>query len=230
MAQPFTDAAWSRNAALIAQIHELPFNIELAAGTLDRARFANYIAQDSLYLRRYSHALAVCAAKAPTQDATDFFASSAHVAIEVERSMHAGFLDRLGVSKREVDDAEMSLACQAYTDFLIAACYERSYAVAAAAILPCFWIYEDVGRAIAGKAAADNPYQPWIDTYSDDAFAEAVRTAKRLTDDAAAAASDAERDLMHDAFTRSTQYEWLFWDSAYHLRGWPITSEAATSA
>jgi len=26
---------------------------------------------------------------------------------------------------------------------------------------------------------------------------------------------------MLGAFRRSTQYEWLFWDGAYHRRGWP---------
>jgi thiaminase (transcriptional activator TenA) len=27
---------------------------------------------------------------------------------------------------------------------------------------------------------------------------------------------------MHAAFTRATQLEWMFWDSAFRLEAWPI--------
>lgn len=220
----FTARVWRRNAGLIESIHGLPFNRELAEGTLDGERFRHYVVQDSLYLRRYGKALALCAARAPEQGATDFFARSAHGAIEVERSMHAGFLERLGLPKDTLEGAEPSLACQAYTDFLLAACYEQPYCVAVAAILPCFWIYGEVGTAIAARAGADNPYRAWIDTYADESFAAAVEEAKRLTDAAAEAAGEGDRVRMEAAFHRSTWYEWLFWDSAYHRRMWPAQS------
>jgi thiaminase/transcriptional activator TenA len=41
-------------------------------------------------------------------------------------------------------------------------------------------------------------------------------------DAAADAASPALRDRMHAAFTRATQLEWIFWDSAYRLETWPV--------
>ena len=28
--------------------------------------------------------------------------------------------------------------------------------------------------------------------------------------------------LMHRAFRRSCQYEWMFWDAAHRLEGWPV--------
>ena len=37
-----------------------------------------------------------------------------------------------------------------------------------------------------------------------------------------AAATEGARARMMDAFKRSSQYEWMFWDDAYHLRGWPV--------
>jgi len=219
----FSRQAWSDNAPLIESIHRLPFNEELALGTLSPERFTHYLAQDRLYLRRYGRALSLCAAKSPGEDAVDFFARSAHVAIAVERSMHAGLLDRLGVTERQLGEhGEMTPACQAYTDFLIAACYEQPYPVAVAAVLPCFWIYEDVGVAIAERSVGGNPFQPWIDTYSDESFADAVRKVIQLVDEAALNATEETRAAMSRAFRRSAQYEWLFWDSAYRLSGWPI--------
>ena len=90
-----------------------------------------------------------------------------------------------------------------------------------AALLPCFWLYWDVGCAIAQNAAADNPYRAWIDTYADPRFGEAVQSVIATADRAAATTTEAIRDRMHSAFTRATQYEWLFWDGAYNKRGWP---------
>ena len=47
---PFSEAAWQRTARLRQAIDALPFNTELAAGTLSRERFQGYIVQDALYL------------------------------------------------------------------------------------------------------------------------------------------------------------------------------------
>jgi thiaminase/transcriptional activator TenA len=220
-ATPFTEQAWAATSDLRRAIHALPFNCELATGTLSAERFRHYVLQDSLYLRRYSRVLALCAAKAPHEDAVATFADSAHGAIQVEQSMHAGFLEQFGVDAEDLEAAEMTPACRAYTDFLVASCYEGSFGVAVAAVLPCFWIYLDVGLAIDREAAADNPYRPWIDTYADDAFAAAVEKVKSLADEAAAAASPQERAAMLEAFRLSTEYEFLFWDSAWHQRTWP---------
>src|SRR4030081_3966116 len=61
----FSDEAWQQNAALREAIHRLPFNTELAAGTLSRERFRFYIVQDAIYLGQYARVLTVGAAKAP---------------------------------------------------------------------------------------------------------------------------------------------------------------------
>jgi thiaminase/transcriptional activator TenA len=120
-----------------------------------------------------------------------------------------------------VANAEPSPDCLGYTSFLLATAYHDPWEVLVAALLPCFWIYWDVGTRIAKQAATDNPYRAWIDTYSDDAFGEAVRNVIAITDRAAAATTSAIQSRMMTAFIRCTQYEYLFWDSAYHPRPWP---------
>ena len=117
--------------------------------------------------------------------------------------------------------AEPSPDCLGYTSFLLATAYHEPWEVLVAALLPCFWIYWDVGSAIAQRADAANPYRAWIDTYADEGFGEAVRTVIGITDRAAAATTPAVQARMLTAFVRSTQYEWLFWDGAYQQRGWP---------
>jgi thiaminase (transcriptional activator TenA) len=218
----FTDDIWQQTAALRRAIDELPFNRELAAGTLSRKRFKFYITQDKLYLDSYARTLAIAGARAPDLGAMDKFVGSALGALAVERALHGQFLEQFGMSEADILAAEPSPSCLAYTNFLIAAAHHGSWPVLVAAILPCFWIYHDVGVRIAAETVPDNFYQPWIDTYADDAFAASVREVIGITDRAAAGAGAAERDAMARAFVRSTQYEWLFWDSAYRLEAWPI--------
>ncbi|HQT78658.1 MAG TPA: TenA family protein [Rhodopila sp.] len=215
----FCDRIWQDTAGLRTAIHALPFNRELAAGTLDQARFRFYITQDALYLEQYARILVMAGARGPDGAALRLFAECALEAIAVEQALHADYLTRFGADPSR---AEAAPDCLSYTSFLLATAYHEPWEVLMAALLPCFWLYWDVGNAIARDAAPDNPYRAWIDTYSDEAFGNAVKAVITATDAAAEAASDGVRQRMATAFRRSCQYEHLFWDGAYQQRGWPV--------
>ena len=217
----FSDEAWERTRRLREAIHRLPFNTELAAGSLTRERFRGYILQDALYLGRFSRALAIAAAKAPDSDAMQSFAQSALRAVAVEQALHGQYLREFGIDPARIGEAEASPDCLAYTSYLIAAAYHEPWEVLVAALLPCFRIYWDVGCAIAQRAAPENPYRAWIDTYADERCGKAVETAVAVGDRAAVAVTATTRAAMLAAFVRACQYEWLFWDGAYQRRGWP---------
>jgi len=222
----FSEEAWERTEALREAIHSLPFNVELAAGSLDRDRFQAYITQDAIYLDRFSRVLAISAAKAPDTATMQSFAESALGAIAVEQALHSRYLQDFGVDPATIADAEPSPDCLAYTSYLIAAAYHDPWEVLVAALLPCFWIYWDVGCTIARTATPQNPYKAWIDTYADERFGNAAKTVIAIADRAAETTTPGTRDLMLAAFTRACQYEWLFWDGAYQRRVWPPIAEA----
>jgi thiaminase (transcriptional activator TenA) len=217
----FSEAAWQRTARLRRAIDELKFNTELTAGTLSRERFQGYIVQDALYLGQYSRVLAIAGARGPDAATLNAFGACALEAVAVEQALHERYLTEFGVDPARLVDAEPSPDCLGYTSFLLATAYHEPWEVLIAALLPCFWIYWDVGSRIAKQATADNPYRAWIETYADEGFGEAVRTVIGITDRAAAATTPAIQTRMMTAFIRSTQYEWLFWDGAYQRRGWP---------
>lgn len=218
----FSQAAWSRNARAYETIRTMPFNAELAAGTLSEARFKHYITQDAHYLMGFGRALTLAAAKAPSPERLIQFANSAEGAIVVERALHGSFFERYGITAEVFTDTPLSPACHHYVSYLLATAYAEPYEVLLGALLPCFWIYAEVGRDIHTRAAAANPYQAWIDTYAGEQFHEAVRATIEATDEAAALGSEMLRERMHRAFTRATQLEWIFWDSAYRLERWPV--------
>ena len=221
----FSEQAWQQTAPLRGAIHALPFNTELAAGTLSRERFQGYIVQDALYLGEYSRVLALAAARGPDSTTLRSFAESALEAVAVEQILHERYLTDFGINPSDLARAEPSPDCLGYTSFLLATAYHEPWEVLVAALLPCFWLYWDVGNAIARVAAPENPYRAWIDTYADAGFGAAVKAVIGVTDTAAAGASAIVRSKMTTAFVRCCQYEWLFWDGAYRQRGWPLAGQ-----
>ena len=157
----------------------MPFNTELAAGVLDRARFTHYITQDAHYLIGFGRALALAAAKAPQPDRIVQFAKAAEVAIVVERALHGSFFAQFGITPQIFAETPLSPACHHYVSYLLATAYAEPYEVVLGALLPCFWIYAEVGRDIHARAAPSNPYQAWIDTYAGEEFHIAVRADNR---------------------------------------------------
>jgi thiaminase/transcriptional activator TenA len=218
----FSREAWNRNAVLYETIRTLPFNAQLASGALSESRFKHYITQDAHYLVGFGRALALAAAKAPDADRIVQFAKAAEGALVVERALHGSFFKQYGITAQLFAQTPLSPACHHYVCYLLATAYAEPYEVLLAALLPCFWIYAEVGRDIHAHAAAANPYRAWIDTYAGEEFHAAVRAMIAATDDAAKEVNSPLRARMHAAFTRAAQLEWVFWDSAFRLEAWPV--------
>ena len=218
----FSTDAWALNAARYETIRSMPFNQELANGTLNRERFQHYMIQDAHYLIAFGRALAVAAAKADDADGLVQFSHAAEVAVIVERSLHSDFMQQFGVSPETFAGTPLTPACDHYSSYLLATAWSASYPVVLAALLPCFWIYAEIGRDIHSRAVHPNPYNAWIETYAGEEFHAAVRGVIETVDRVASKASPSTLTEMHKAFTRATQLEWIFWDSAYRLAQWPL--------
>ncbi len=199
-------------AADLKTIYGLDFIRALADGSLPEKDFAYYLAQDALYLNGYSRVLARVAAIAPTEAEQLFWAGSAQNCLEVESELH-----RTWLSTRTAEVAPGPVT-KAYVDHLLAASVSGSYGVLVAAVLPCFWLYAEVGETLfrqflTAGAPASHPYAVWLRTYADEEFAAATRQAIAYTDAAARAASKGERDAMTLAFLQSARYEVEFFDA-----------------
>ena len=219
----FCDRAWQNIATIYQAILEMSFIKELKAGSLERQIFQQYMIQDGIYLGEFARVLAIISAKAPQPDLQLQFAKSVSEAIVVERMLHESFFAEFGIETADALATEPSPTCLNYTNFLIATAFQRNFPIAVAAVLPCFWIYLEVGKHIYQTAATQaNPYQKWIDTYVDSDFEASVNYVVRVADEAAVTASTKELELMEKVFYRASQFEWMFWDSAYQLEQWKI--------
>ncbi|MEZ0092757.1 thiaminase II [Streptacidiphilus sp. EB129] len=217
----FSHELWESGEAVYREILEHPFLLGLADGTLPRAAFRHFVVQDSHYLRDYARALAVCAAKAPTEQDVRAFADDAVGALAAEQGMHAAFMDDLGTGEPG-GDAEVLPATRAYTSYLLATVYGGSFAEGLAAVLPCYWIYARVGAELLAKSSPDPLYARWIEAYGDESFQSVVRRVLELTDRIGAELSPAERRRAAQHFALTSRYEWMFWDAAWRAERWPV--------
>ncbi|GAA2093283.1 thiaminase II [Microlunatus panaciterrae] len=218
----FSAELWQSGAPVYVQILRHPFLAGLADGTLSRAAFSYFLIQDSHYLRAYSRALALVAARSPAEDTVRMFAQHASEAIEVERELHGGLLAQLGLGADAVDDAGPGPTTTAYMSYLTAVCATGSYAEAVATVLPCYWIYRDVGRELLRRSSPDPLYRTWIETYGSAEFDAVVEAVLTVTDALGDQVGPAERQRCHQHFAATTRYEWMFWDAAHRQLSWPV--------
>lgn len=213
----WSDSAWEAARPVYEKILEHPFVRALADGTLSAERFRFYLRQDALYLDGYARRLAHIAARLGRKEHTEAFLRFAADGIAVERALHEQFLGGEHPAPEEI-----SPACLLYTSVLESQA-TAPVEVEAAAVLPCFVVYQRVGEAIhAQQQGTENPYRQWIETYADPAFAASTAEATAICDALADAAGNATRRRMTDIFVRCTRMEWLFWESAWQLETWKI--------
>jgi thiaminase (transcriptional activator TenA) len=212
------DAAQPIWAAILAH----PFLRELGDGTLPHDRFLYFIRQDYLYLFEFARVLCVGGSKAEDLDTLEMFAKHAANTVAVERVMHTGFIQRLGLPADQLLHSERTPTTQAYTRHLLAVAREGTLSEIVAAVLPCYWIYLEVGRHLATCQPADPIYRDWIKAYGSETFATLVQQQLNLVDRLGARAPADETRRMTEHFIQSSRYEYLFWDDAYRLVAWPV--------
>jgi thiaminase/transcriptional activator TenA len=216
----FSTDAWSAIADIRGAIDELPFLTRLADGSLDHEVFRHYLTQDALYLADYGRVLAAAASQSTDPDDLIFWAQSARTTVVVERELHAAHVADLA----DLAGATPSPTCRAYTAYLWSLAGGGCYPALVAGILPCFWIYDDVGRRMRERVGdpGGHAFGDWIATYGDPEFAASTARAREIVDRVAAESSPAVVARMHEAFTTAARYEWMFWDAPMRLEAWPV--------
>ena len=222
MSDSFTGQLWRGAAGIYAAILAHPFLAGLTDGSLEQDAFAFYVVQDALYLRGYAQALAEVATRAPDTAGLEMFARHAADVIAVERALHGSLLSELGVDPASAEAAEPAPTTLAYTSYLLAAARGGSYAEGVGAVLPCYWIYWEVGKELMRRGSPNPRYQQWIRAYGAEEYGDAVRDVITVADGLGPGLAPSERALVHRHFRTTSRYEWMFWDMGYRKQSWPL--------
>ncbi|HLH72114.1 MAG TPA: thiaminase II [Chloroflexota bacterium] len=222
MATQFTIELWASIAPLYAEILDHPFVQGLISGKLSDSAFRFYVIQDALYLRDYARCLTIAAAKSPDDRWCEMFAEHAKGALVVERSLHESFFQDWGLSEADVYRSPLAPTNLAYTSYLLRVAYGSPFEELLGAVLPCYWIYWEVGKALQARGSANLTYQRWIDTYASEEFGTVVQQVLEVINQAVADLPESRRARVREHFLTTSRYEWLFWDAAYRQENWPV--------
>lgn len=222
MDQRFTSQLWEQIGSIYEAILEHPFVVGLTDGSLPEDRFRFYAVQDALYLRDFAKALAAAGARAPRDEWTEFLATHARDILVVERVLHDSFFSDWDLTPEQVYATPAAPTTLAYTSYLLRVAHGGSFEEAAAALLPCDWIYMRGGQELEERGSPNPVFQRWIDTYSAEEFGETVQGLLEIVDGAAQGVPASRRGVMGHHFRVSSRYEWMFWDMAWRQEQWPV--------
>lgn len=205
--------------------HRHPFVRGIGDGTLDLERFRFWIRQDYLYLIEYSRLLALAAARAPDLDTMRRFADLVHDTLHQEMDLHRSYSADLGIPAAALEQEKMAPTTRGYTDYLLRTATVGDFAELVAALLPCMWGFNEIGRRLADHGLPDDEhYARWIKMYASDEFTAVVDWLRELTDRISMNLPSASWDRMRDVFLTSSRYELSFWEMAWKMETWPQLS------
>jgi hydroxymethylpyrimidine/phosphomethylpyrimidine kinase len=214
-AGPWTAAIWQAGAEITAQVSGGAFVRSLVDGTLPAEDFGFYLAQDAQYLRTYSRALAGLAAGASDASEGADWACAAQTAVLGEAELHR---DWLGAHPDASGTNRPGPVTSAYTDFLLARTLGEDHVVGVAAVLPCYWLYAQVGADLP-EIPSDHPYREWLRTYQDPDFARSTSTALQHLEHALEAAGPEARARAARTYLLACRHELEFFDQALRREG-----------
>lgn len=218
---------WSTSAFFAAEpvvdaVLAHPFVEGLAKGTLEKDVFLWYLAQNAPYLESYALSFEALGKRLPEADR-----ALARRWIEETLATLAWTKDLYGRLAGHPLEAspwrEASPTLRLYADFEAVAAARGDPAVAMAALLPCFTMYQHVGRHVARiRVLEGNPYAEWVSGYGTPEYDETVALAVGLADRLASEASPEIRGRMTKAYLTSCRLEWMLWSAAMKKESWPL--------
>ena len=200
-----------------------PFVKGIADGTLPLDRFRFYVMQDAYYLTHFAKVQAIGAVKAPDLATTRSFAHHAEQTCAAEMALHESFMELLEVTKEDWDAFEPSPSAYAYVSHMYRSS-EGNLADVLAAILPCYWLYYEIGENLKNAEPEHPIYKRWIETYGSEWFGELVEEQISRMDNLAEGLPEQRRKELKERFRRSSYYEWNFWEQAWKKETWTVKS------
>ena len=213
-----TDRMWTEAKPVYDATLRHPYLQGLADGSLPKASFQFYLLEDAKYLRAFSEALIVLAKKAPRRTWAATLRKHATEAIDAETRLHQSLLASYGVAAKPGMAAPTNYA---YTNHFQIAVERGSFAEGLAALLPCYWIYWEVGKELVKRGSKDKDYQRWIDQYASASYGATVREVLAMMNAEAARLPELQCRRAIDLFAISARYEYMFWDMAWRRERWP---------
>ncbi|MGH3981896.1 MAG: hypothetical protein ACRDSN_05690 [Pseudonocardiaceae bacterium] len=146
--------------------------------------------------------------------------------------MHRSYSVDLGISVADLEREKMAPTTRGYTDFMVRTATVGDFAELLAALLPCMWGFNEIGRRLAGRGLPNaERYARRIEMYASDEFTSLVDWLRELADRISTNLPGASWDRVREVLLTSSRYELSFWEMAWTFgdlaTAQPVTTPAA---
>ena len=223
--RPISDRLRADAAGIWEQIFAHPFVVELYTGVLPPEKFRFYVLQDYNYLVTDIKNLAILASRAESVSAMKEILKIAHLEATSEFQSYERLLSELGYTIEDAIKTEPTAVNTSYGAFLIATSSLKTFGEGLAATLPCLWSYLEIAERHQAKLAGNKSdlYTRWAAVYLSADYRQLVTKMRSLLDEVAGV----EYEKLREAFITASRYEYLYWNMAYGMEGWQISSSPA---
>jgi len=197
-----------------------PFVQGIVNGDLPLETFKNYIMQDIYYLKHYGKIHAFAAAHADDFSLVAKLADKARRTAEAELTVHNEHARILKITDEDIENFKPAPTAYAYTSHLYRAALSGNLAEIVAAMLPCYWLYADIGLQNKDAKPGVEIYENWIETYASEWFQTSTNEMIDLLDELAEKASGDEKEKIKEQFIIAKEYELAFWEMSYTFETW----------
>jgi len=212
-----TDRLLERHGGLWSRMLEHPFLLEARDGEIDDETFHTWLRQDYLFVEAAIPFVGQLVSRAPER-ALRRALGEIPTALEEELDVFEERAEALGVS---IDDVEPGLTNHAYVQFLQAVAYRESFPAAFTVYWAAEKAYHESWKVVRPGISEDHPWQPFVENWAGDEFAELVEFLEDETDRLGGRVGDAQFERMSRMLERTIRYEIAFWEMAYTGPEWP---------
>lgn len=212
---PWHEEAFPEAAAAVEALKKHAFITGLMDGTLSPDAFLWYLRQNLHYLAGFEKSLLTLSARLPGKDDREqllLWARETAGTAEWTRSL----IKEFSVSEEDGRFSSLRRTAALYIGWEKEASEKLPLSAAWAALLPCFWVYGELGKFVAEHRRPDSRYAPWLAAYGDPAYDATVARATALADRLSQQETGKRREAV-DAFLKSVNFEIALWDAAVAL-------------
>ncbi|KGX87214.1 thiaminase II [Pontibacillus litoralis] len=227
----FTEQLRQEADPIFEAIIEHPFVRGIAAGNVPKEAVKHYVKADFEYLNAFMHVYGIAISKCHDRKDMAFFSEQINFVINSETHPHHNLCNYIGIPYEALQGYPLPPSADHYIKHMKHYAHEGSLGEILAALLPCPWTYLEIGNRLMDEVKPDenHPLYEWIHFYADGEMENTTMKLRRHLDSWAEGASEREKKAMTDAFIKSCQLEWGFWEMSYNVETWDLNPKHATS-
>ncbi|GEN53310.1 thiaminase II [Halobacillus faecis] len=223
----FSNHLRKENQDIYQKIFSHPFIQGIGKGEVPKEALIHYIKADYEYLNAFMHVYGIAISKSQGREDIQLFNEQIDFVLNSEVHPHNNFCEQIGVSYEELQGYPLPPTADHYIKHMLFHAHQGDMGEILAALLPCPWTYYEIGVELLNsyQPELDHPFLPWIEFYANKEVKSLTAVLCERLDQYAERASEPEKQRMREAFRKSCQLEYAFWDMAYTQEQWPCEKE-----